>query len=70
MLSFEKPPLSISEQITLLQGRGLIISDLEQCKIALTYIGYYRLSGYMLPFYDYPREHHVFRKNARFDEIN
>lgn len=68
-LAFEKPPLSVSRQISLLQCRGLTIDDLEACKAALTYIGYYRLSGYMLPFYEFPQDKHIFKQNVKFDEI-
>lgn len=69
MLSFEKPPLSIFEQISLLKSRGLVINNPKQCKTALAHIGYYRLSGYMLPFYVFPTENHVFKRGTKFEEI-
>ncbi len=69
MLTFEKPPLSIAQQITQLKNRGLIIGNLDFCHAALTYIGYYRLSGYMIPFYNFPGENHVFLKDTKFEQI-
>ncbi len=45
-MHYNKPPLSIDEQIALLKRRGVVISSIEDAKTHLTYIGYYRLSGY------------------------
>lgn len=69
--AFTKPALSISEQIELLLSRGLIIVDREQAKHALTYIGYYRLSGYMLPFQHQMLEPplHQFKQGTTFEDI-
>lgn len=49
-IPFTKPPLSIDQMVAQLQARGLEISDLDDAKRCLRYIGYYRLSGYALPF--------------------
>jgi abortive infection bacteriophage resistance protein len=43
---FTKPPLPIKDQITLLQSRGIQISDKEMASHYLQSIGYFRLSGY------------------------
>lgn len=45
-----KKHLSISEQIDLLQSRGLIIEDKSAVEDALSNINYYRLSGYLHDF--------------------
>ncbi len=43
-----KPPLSIEQQIELLKSRNLVIEDENFAKKVLTYVSYYRLSGYSL----------------------
>jgi abortive infection bacteriophage resistance protein len=49
-IPFNKPPLSITAQLALLVGRGLTVNDPADAIHYLTHIGYYRLSGYALPF--------------------
>ena len=44
--TFEKPPLSIEEQLDLLTSRGLIIKDRKLASHYLQFISYYRFSGY------------------------
>lgn len=68
-LSYDKPPLKISEQISLLQERRLTIDNISQCSKYLTYVGYYRLSGYMIPFYDKSEPPHVFKNDTNFSDI-
>jgi abortive infection bacteriophage resistance protein len=46
---FTKPALSIPQQIDLLRKRGLQIEDENEAAHYLTFIGFYRLSGYWLP---------------------
>lgn len=43
---YNKPPLSIQEQINLLEKRGIYIKDRALAEHYLQFIGYYRLSGY------------------------
>jgi abortive infection bacteriophage resistance protein len=47
---YTKPSLSHDQHVELLLKRGLIISDTERAVHFLKFIGYYRLSGYALPF--------------------
>ena len=49
-MRYNKRPLSIQEQLELLQQRGLNIQDRELAAHFLEHIGYYRLSAYWLPF--------------------
>src|SRR5207253_2193448 len=49
-IPFKKPPLSLDEQLRLLRSRGLTVKDAGAATHYLTHIGYYRLSGYALPF--------------------
>lgn len=49
-VKFNKPSLSIAEQLALLESRGMKISDRDEAYHALSVIGYYRLSGYWYPY--------------------
>ena len=49
-MKYNKQPLTIKKQITLLEKRGLAIPDKSRAERLLTNISYYRLSAYMLPF--------------------
>ena len=50
MATYSKPSKSIAEQIALLEGRGLHITDHAQAERALRFISYYRLRAYRLYF--------------------
>ena len=50
-----KPHLKISEQLALLESRGMKIPDPAQAADCLRRVGYYRLSGYWKPFQADPR---------------
>jgi abortive infection bacteriophage resistance protein len=47
---FEKPAKTIDELINLCEKRGLNVDNQEKTRRFFQYAGYYRLSGYMLPF--------------------
>jgi abortive infection bacteriophage resistance protein len=47
---YKKPYRTVSDQLALLQGRGMEITDLVAASACLQRIGYYRLSGYWYPF--------------------
>jgi abortive infection bacteriophage resistance protein len=49
-MKYNKPPLTIDEQIDLLRSRGMIIRDPAMATAALESLSYYRLSAYWLPF--------------------
>jgi len=46
-MAYEKPWLSVQDQLALLTQRGLQIDDQRLASACLERIGYYRLSGYM-----------------------
>lgn len=46
---YAKPHMPVTEQVALLQQRGLAITDTVRAEAALTRIGYYRLSEYWHP---------------------
>lgn len=67
---FEKSPLSAEELIDLLEKRNLVISDKENSKHIINFVGYYRLSGYMASFYKNPsNKDHIFRDGTKFESI-
>jgi len=70
-LKFIKPPRSIEEQITLLQQRGLYISNYDQAFHYLKYVSYYRLRAYWLPFEKESQslQSHLFQDNTSFQDI-
>jgi abortive infection bacteriophage resistance protein len=47
---YSKPPKTISEQVKLLQDRGMLIPNTERAKEILSFVGFYRFFGYALPF--------------------
>lgn len=70
-IPFNKPPLSLADQLGLLISRGLTVSDRSDATRYLTHIGYYRLSGYALPFQigGTGADRHNFRSGVTFDDI-
>jgi abortive infection bacteriophage resistance protein len=68
---FGKPALSVDRQISLLTSRGLIIEDEAKAKHYLSFIGYYRLSGYCLHFQNGGNGEirHHFKSGTTFDSV-
>lgn len=70
---YNKPPLSIDDQVFQLQSRGMTIEDVTKAKHYLTHIGYYRLSAYWLP-YELPAgnsnsRNHNFKSGTTFEQV-
>lgn len=68
MKQFTKPPLSISDQIRLLQTRGLKITDESFATHCLENISYYRLGGYWYVLQSDVNKH-IFQPGATFDQV-
>ncbi len=71
-MKYDKPPLSIDDQIQRLKDRGLVVSDEERAKRYLTHIGYYRLSAYILPYEEQSSNNertHKIQSDVSFDDI-
>ena len=66
---FQKPYNNAHDLVHLLQSRGLIISDLDKAERYLEYIGYYRLSAYMHPLLQMPKEQHQYKPNTSFSQV-
>ena len=49
-MQFTKPPLTVSEQISLLKSRGMHVEDDARATRVLSHVNYYRLRAYWLPF--------------------
>lgn len=64
--NFTKTHLTFDEQITLLESRGLIVSDKKLATRKLKHISYYRLSAYFLPFQS---QKDLFIADTKFEEI-
>ena len=45
-MKYNKQPISIDDQITILKGRGLIFDDEQNAHSVLENISYFRLAGY------------------------
>lgn len=63
--------MSLSDQLGLFVSRGLTVPDTVEATHYLTYIGYYRLSGYALPFQQGGEgmDRHAFRPGTTFRQI-
>ncbi len=66
MVDYTKPPLTYSQQVSLLQSRGLIISDIAAAVKFFQQVNYYRFSAYCLPF---QTEHDRFISGITFGKI-
>ncbi len=66
---FQKPYRSAHDLVKLLQSRGLTISDSAKAESYLEYIGYYRLSAYMYPLLQMPKELHRYKPHSSFSQV-
>lgn len=64
-MQYPKPALSFEEQLTRLEGRGLVVPDRDRALRWLSNISFYRLSAYCLPF----KDGEAFRAGSNFDHI-
>lgn len=65
---FTKPATSYTEQVTLLQRRGMTVTDPTRAELWLEQINYYRLTAYWLP-YEADLTTHQFKPGTDFDTI-
>ncbi len=65
-MDYNKPPLTFSQQVDLLQQRGLMIQDPDRCADYLKQISYYRLSAYALVF---QQQKDQFNRGTTFQNI-
>ncbi len=72
-MRFDKPPVSLADQVCLMQRRGLIVADPVKAEHYLGNIGYYRLSAYSLP-HELPTppgqaRQHLFKPGTTFEQL-
>lgn len=65
---FSKKPLTVDEQITQLQKRGLLISNKPLASKYLSNISYYRLGEYWYVMQE-DKTNHIFKPNSRFTDV-
>ena len=68
-IPFQKPYTSAHDLVSLLQTRGLTINDSTKAERYLEFIGYYRLSAYMYPLLQMPKEQHRYKPDTSFDQV-
>jgi abortive infection bacteriophage resistance protein len=69
--NYNKPVLTLDQQINLLESRGLSIPDRNKARHYLQFINYYRFSGYTISFEQVinGKRNHQFKPGATFDNI-
>ena len=68
-IPFPKSYTSAHDLVILLQSRGLTIADTNKAERYLDFIGYYRLSAYMYPLLQMPKDQHRYKLNTSFDQV-
>ena len=68
IMKYEKPTLTIEQQIAVLQTRGLIIDDEDDAKNILDKISYFRLADYWRPL-EIDKSSHRFKSNTHLCDI-
>ncbi len=63
---FDKPWLSCSDQVALLQSRGLVVREASAAAEFLSHVNYYRFSGYCLAF---ESSRHRFLPGVTFERV-
>ena len=66
--TFDKPALTIDQQIDLLEKRGLYVEDKSFAYKVLSNVSYYHLEGYWYSFYDKRKALHVFLGELYFTD--
>lgn len=68
---FDKTYVPSKDIVSLLKNKGLTIDDPRQSEHYIRNIGYYRLSAYMYPLLQKPKEEHRFKAGSSFrDALN
>jgi abortive infection bacteriophage resistance protein len=67
-LRYDKPPLSLRQQVARLKQRGMIFSDEHAAEQVLARLNYYRLTAYWYPFYADGNKHD-FKPGTQFDTV-
>ena len=68
-IPFQKPYTNAEDLVKLLKSRGLTIADIDKAEKYIDSIGYYRLSAYMYPLLQTPKEQHRYKQGSSFDQV-
>ncbi|MGP1537621.1 abortive infection bacteriophage resistance protein [Bacteroides heparinolyticus] len=68
MAHYTKTYSSPSRLVALLQSRGLHVENIARAENYLRHIGYYRFSAYLYPLLATPKEQHLFKPGAAFNQ--
>jgi len=68
-MKYEKLPITVSEQVNKLKGRGLSFENELKAQEYLSNISYYRLRAYTYPFQDNLHENQLFNVEISFEQI-
>jgi abortive infection bacteriophage resistance protein len=68
-IPFRKTYNCSADLVRLLQSRGLTVQNTDKAKSYLDFIGYYRLSAYMYPLLQMPKEQHLYKQGASFSQV-
>ena len=66
---FLKPYTNAHNLTRLLQSRGLTVTDTAKAESYLENIGYYRLSAYMFPLLQLPKDRHQYKPKTSFTQV-
>lgn len=68
MTHYTKTYSSTTQLTVLLQSRGLQVENVLRTENYLRRIGYYRFSAYLYPLLTIPKENHIFKPDASFNQ--
>ena len=68
MSTYNKPALTVTQQVELLQQRGMQLADKTLAEFYLSQINYYRLGAYWLPF-EADHAQHAFKPGTTFEQV-
>jgi abortive infection bacteriophage resistance protein len=66
--TYDKPPITISKQLDILEGKGMTIANMALARHVLETIGYYRFTGYAYTFRD-TADHSSYIDGTTFEQV-
>lgn len=68
MTTYNKQPISIADQISILKSRGLMFDNEQEAVEYLKIISYFRLASYWKPM-ESDKLKHIFKSNSKFENV-
>ena len=68
MTTYNKQPISIADQISILKSRGLMFDNEQEAVEYLKIISYFRLASYWKPM-ENDKLKHIFKPNSKFENV-